>query len=545
MKNNKISFTSNSILLGGYYPYLWLGLTCFLLYGITLTFGFLPLDDNTLIVDRLHWLLEPMNIFHAFLSLYNDNLYRPILVISFIIDALIGSGNPIFYHLTNLILHTSVVLIFFKLLTIIFNNRTGSFLIALIFAVHPVNLQAIAWISGRNDLLLGVFFIISILSFYLYNIKKKWMFLLIHSVSFFLALFTKETAIFLPIIIILTAIFTNYNHNTWLFILFEISIIVIWLIFKLTFGGSNLISPDFTISGFYELLKYLIGSFGKIAIPYKLSLLPYYSRFPVIYFLITVSVLYIFFKFSSNYRKFIPNIFWIFGFLLIPGIWSVYFLSDNVHYEHRLYLPLMGFLITLGSVVQWKRKKNIIPAILFILYLSIVTIYRVNFYSSPQKFVDKAVQESPDCPRALAVRGNYYYTTDNLPLALLNINEAIYYNSESAKLYNMRGNIFQQLGKEQDAYGDYITAIKLDGTYVDPVYNLGNLFFEKKQLDQALYYYNTAIKLNNKFIPAYVNRSILHSIAGEDELAKNDLKNAIELGGTVSDDLINRIIKEE
>jgi len=86
-----------------------------------------------------------------------NDFYRPLQSITFIMDAAISGTDPSSYHLTNIILHWMAVCSFLGLLLVLGVNRRFSFFIALLYAVHPLFVQAVAWIPGRGDLLLCLF----------------------------------------------------------------------------------------------------------------------------------------------------------------------------------------------------------------------------------------------------------------------------------------------------------------------------------------------------------------------------------------------------
>lgn len=79
--------------------------------------------------------------------------YRPLLQVSLALDNLLGSGNPMLFHLTNLLLHMAMVLAAWLLLLRLCGRRDLATMAATLFALHPVHVEAVAWISGRGDLL--------------------------------------------------------------------------------------------------------------------------------------------------------------------------------------------------------------------------------------------------------------------------------------------------------------------------------------------------------------------------------------------------------
>src|SRR3989344_80161 len=140
---------------------------------------FVTWDDGLLITENpiiqdISW----ENVKAAFTT-YDPELYIPLTFLSYQIDHLFWGLNPVGFHLTNLVLHTlNAVLVFFLLQLLLSGNnlplplkgegrvrvawRAIAFLVALLWAIHPLNTEAVAWASARKDLLSGFFFLFSV-----------------------------------------------------------------------------------------------------------------------------------------------------------------------------------------------------------------------------------------------------------------------------------------------------------------------------------------------------------------------------------------------
>ena len=164
----------------------------FLAFGASLFHGFAPVDDSFLIVENLAIRAINWENLKHFFTTYDPELYIPLVFVSFQFNYLIGELAPFNYHLTNIIIHIMNSLLVVRILTQLstVNNqqstndkevdggllrakRVDSWLIVfagLIYAVHPLNTEAVVWLAGRKDLLSGLFFFAS-LTFYLDFIK--------------------------------------------------------------------------------------------------------------------------------------------------------------------------------------------------------------------------------------------------------------------------------------------------------------------------------------------------------------------------------------
>ena len=200
------------------WPYLILIFLGFLLYYQTLSFSYSYLDDNNLILDNQKILTESgiFKIFTSDVFFYGSNsgfYYRPLLNVSFLLDSLVLGVNPFFFHFTNVILHLiAACLVFFIFKKYFFSKGTAYFL-ALIFLVHPVLSQAVAWIPGRNDSLLTIFILASFYFFANFLRNDRIAYLWGHIIFFALAIFVKETAVFLPIVCLIYYFLSDYKFS--------------------------------------------------------------------------------------------------------------------------------------------------------------------------------------------------------------------------------------------------------------------------------------------------------------------------------------------
>jgi len=135
-------------------------------FGVTVTHGFAPADDSFLVIQNLA--IRGMsweNLVRVFTS-YDPELYIPLTFISYQLNYLVGGLNPTVYHATNVLLHAINALLVTGVLSILTKNRTAAIIGGILFAVHPLHTEAVAWIAGRKDLLSALFFL---LSFVLYT----------------------------------------------------------------------------------------------------------------------------------------------------------------------------------------------------------------------------------------------------------------------------------------------------------------------------------------------------------------------------------------
>jgi len=189
-------------------------------YFKCLFFDFSPMDEDWLIIRNEAYLKNWHSLIFAFSEAIQGLYYRPLQMISYIIDYHIGGPGPFIFHFTNVLIHTLSVVMLYKLLIEFNTKKVIAFFLAAIFSIHPVMLHAVAWIPGRHDLLLCLFTISACYHLIKYLKTNKIVNAVLHFVFFLMALFTKENSIFLfPVFVFIFFIFTPTDKKKLMFFL--------------------------------------------------------------------------------------------------------------------------------------------------------------------------------------------------------------------------------------------------------------------------------------------------------------------------------------
>ena len=135
-------------------------------------YDFVKLDDDQYVCENPHVTtgLSIENIRWAFSTVHED-WWLPLLWISFMADTSLFGPEPFGYHLTNILLHTTNVLLLFWVLFRMTGSRWRSFFVAALFAFHPLRVESVAWITARKDVLSGLFFLLCLMS-HAYQAKR-------------------------------------------------------------------------------------------------------------------------------------------------------------------------------------------------------------------------------------------------------------------------------------------------------------------------------------------------------------------------------------
>lgn len=471
------------VFLKDWRPYVWIAALGFLIYMQTIWFDFSYLDDDVLLLNKGIFFRDASTpssnanpdfisaVVQSFKKAYCNMYYRPVLIISFLIDYYIAGLAPGMYHFTNILLHLIACCLLFLFFTKMRYRKDLSFLFTAIFMVHPVLTQAVAWIPGRNDELLTIFSLLTFIFLLKFVDTKKWSHFGWCMFFFTVSLFTKESALILIPMILLYLHFIHkekiFSMNKLFFGLGWLAVIIVFFILR---HPTIKVAPDFTIFLMLKImwtnLPQIILFIGKAIFPMELSVAPLVQDSTFIYGIITIILLVFSLVVSKTIRyKFL--IFGLFWFLIshIPPIMTV------VAMEQRMHFAIIGFMI---MVLEFDFIKNIdlkkgnaliIFALIFIIYSGVTIVHSKNTYKNKITFWENAARMSPHSPLSLRSIAEMYYTEwkegkrDNgLEEAEKKLREAIELREEQPEAHNYMGLIHMDKGFMLEQYTQQLKA---------------------------------------------------------------------------------------
>lgn len=369
--------------------------------------GFHPVDDTGIVAfygssPSLAHLLVPGNSYY----------YRPLIELSFWLDNRLWEMEPSVMHLENLLLHCINTILVYRLgCKTSAGAPAGAGLLALtgalLFAVHPVNVEAVAWVAGRTDLLMTAFVLAATL-FWLCWLEQGGRLLLAGTLLLsLLAMLTKETAFAFGGVLLLTALLwpgsTPMRSRLWALALFATPVVVLLGFKFLASGGTG--GMGILFSGIDHTFAESLMKAGAAAGFYlKKAIVP----FPLNFAVDQVSLWYIpaVIVFVSLlwwlYRKNRQAAFWWFAGLLMlipPLLIAIKQIAWTPVAERYLYLPLGFFCVALAaSVPVWHEKAGrwITAALLAVIgVFSVASFQQTLLWKDKQAFFEDAVNKSP------------------------------------------------------------------------------------------------------------------------------------------------------
>lgn len=487
------------------FPALWLSLIVVLVYAGSFKLGYTELDDIIFINEQAEYNADISHVAHSFsrgvFHETNDTYYRPLLLNSFVLNAQISGTDIKGYHVLNILLHLIVVLMLFRLLRILEIDQRYAFLLSILYAVHPVFVQAVSWVPGRNDTLLGIF-VVGFLSNTLLFLKKEKTVLLIGNFLWLMAaLFTKESALFVPaaawILLLSMHRLRIFSKPAYLLYAVWIAGALTWFLVRSMAALSN---AGFSLSAMGENIfgrsPVLIQYLGKAILPFNQSVFPMMDDTTYVFGIIALVLCAVLvWRTPAASRKFWYGGFAWFFILLLPVVLLPGTLNEQ-DFEHRLYVPFIGILIALGISPIWQGNPMRMTLILLVVSATflVMNIRHQKFFSDPITFWEAAVDSTPHSGYATMMLAARLDDTDKkradaLMLHAFNLEpDQKYINFYMGKYYLDKGSLDSAA---------YCLTRELDiSAYFETYFQLSRLAFEQKNYTQSRSWMEKYLELN-------------------------------------------------
>ena len=503
----------------------WIGIIFLMLIILTCYFNTFNcswhFDDrpNILNNERLHLkTLDGESILHTFYAAPGkpDKIYRPIPCLSFALNWYFHEDQIFGYHVVNLIIHLITAVILFQAIRILFNTPTLkgkwgeaenfiALLAATLWAIHPIQTQAVTYIVQRMAAMAAMFYILSTYFYLKARIsrlpKNKVIFFILCATSFVCSILSKENALMLPISLLLIEIIffdyikkNNILKTTWV----ALSVCLLLLlfggaIFFLLKGDPKLFIDNLYATRPFTLLERL-STEHRVLIMYLYRLLYPVSSLLSIEYDIQISssvfspwttipsilTVYLLFGIAVIKCKKWPTFSFGILFFLINHIVESSILPIEIVFEHRNYLPSMFFFLPFAVLIQkgflyYSKTKR---------YMQMVIIFFVTILLAGTGY-------------ATYVRNMDWATEETLWL------DAMKKAPGRARPCQNLANFYARNGQKEKADGLYAKALNLKDS--KPKYARGislrgmaELAYQKKEYVNAISLYETAIKESKK-----------------------------------------------
>ena len=532
--------------------------------GIILLISFviyLPAFDNKLLAwDDENYiknnpLVYSINLKDIF-SQYVMGNYHPLTILTFAIEYQIFGLNETGYHVVNVLLHLLNVVLVFYAINLLTNKPAVALVASLLFGIHPLHVESVAWAAELKDLLYTFFFLASYI-FYLKYLTSQQKKLLVFSLLLFcLSLLSKAMAASLPVVLILTDYFKGrkINGKSLLeklpFILLSIAfgIVAVWA--QRSSGATEVVKFDFLqrlVFACYGFIMYIFQLFFPLNLsayyPYPIksteSVPAQYYLYPVLVAGLIFAVLYslkVTKKFFFGMGFFAITIFLVLQLLPVGGA----IIADRYSYVPSIgifYLAGEGFNLLLNK--KLKAPAFVLLAIIT-LFFSVRTYTRCNIWNNDLTLWNDVISKYQTVPIAYNNRGLIYLHEGKIDTALNDFNKAIELKPDYAKAYNNRGTLYINQNKHDEALKDFDKAIEFMPAAEAFHLGRGNALKNKNRIDEALMEYDKAISLKPDFVEAFYSRGNLFMSQGKYSQAIEEYTKAIALNPNNIESYLNR-----
>lgn len=469
-------------------------LLTFALFFRVIYFPFITYDDQLYVADNAHVLtgLRWSNIAWAFTTWHTGN-WHPLTWVSLMLDAQLFGRNAGGYHFTNVLLHVlNSVLLFLTLRELTGRSRTGdvwrSALVAALFAVHPLHVESVAWVSERKDVLSAFFFLLAIAAYARYAAQPTTARYILVAFFFMVGLLAKSMLVTLPLLFLLFDVWplervrgqkSEARGQNWSSLMIEkVPLFAISAAFSIVeflaqrSAGSTMPTTVYPLGPRLQnaLLSYE-RYLAKIFWPHDL-VLPYpFSRSinPIelcwaAALLIAVSFVTV--KMRGRLGYVFTGWFWFVG-LLLPVIGLVQ-VGPQAMADRYMYLPAIGIFIVVTWGLSDARSRMRLPR-----YLTGILATAVLFALGRLCFIQLGYWKNSETlfRHSLAINPGEIVASRNLAIeyanqhrrseAITTLQSLLTETPHDPWAHFQLGQVLQQIGEDRQTADEYETAIKL------------------------------------------------------------------------------------
>ncbi len=516
-------------------------------------------------------------------KVYKSTTEYPMLInryigsITFALNYKINKLNVTGYHVVNLLIHlinSLLVYWFVHLIFITLASRAGgdnplflkhgstiALFSALLFVTHPIQTQAVTYITQRFASLATMFYLVSIIMYTKFRLTLNKVngedqkisvralgYCLIAIFTAVLAMKTKEIAFTLPAMIVLYE-FIFFKGETKSRILYLIPFILTMLIIPATLigivdlgGGSgsatrlatDMSRLDYLFTEFRVIITYIRLIFFPVAQNVDYDYPVYHSIFAPEVFLsfmalltLCLMVIYSFWRYGKTQPLTRVIFFGTGWFFVTLSVESSIIPIVDVIFEHRMYLPSLGLFLAISVLLvmiiercrqKWAEGAVFSLVIITALFFTCLTYSRNNLWNDELVLWQDVINKSPQKARGYTNMGNAHIAKGNL-------DKGIKYHKKAAFL----GETYKDKGFVDDSTKALPRANNIDSSHAEAYSNLGKGFFDKGLIDESIKAFEMAISIDPSYADAHYNLGIAYGEKGLDEAAKIEMRRGLML----------------
>lgn len=470
--------------------------------------------------------------------------YHPLVLLTLRQDYSLGSGSPAIFHFHNILLHLLNILLMWLMLKRLFPDSLVPFWITLLFAIHPVQIEAVAWATARKDVQYGFWFLLSLNAWLAFRFsQKKWIYIL--SILFFcFACLSKAQAVMLAPLLVLIDYFhygidsrrkRNLTYLPFFILAALFGALAIWAQEQSGYTAAATFTipiSEMAANASLALLLYIY----RLVWPIHLS--AYYPiplagiDIPEVLFWLAIPVamfvFYLAFRWSLKKDRKGFGMLW-FLILIFPMLRLVP-VSNYITADRYTYLAGTGFFIAVCFVFGSNREKlrNLLFLILSVAF-TFLSFERIPVWKNSSVLLNNILEHHPNVVPALNARGDVYVEEGKINLAITDFTKAIALRPEDARGWRNRGLAYALNSQWENALIDLTHSLELQPKHIGTRINRSRVYSLANDTQSAIKDLNVILEENPDYHLAYARRAELFLRVNEPKNAAADLETALQL----------------
>ncbi|MDA2930391.1 tetratricopeptide repeat protein [Acidobacteria bacterium AH-259-O06] len=535
---------------------LFLLLATFTVYLPVWQYEFVDLDDDLYVANpRVRLGLTWGNVWWA-LTAVEAGFWHPLTWWSHMLDSTLFGLNPAGHHLMNLLLHLTNVLLLFWVLQELSGAVWCSFFVAALFALHPLNVESVAWIAERNNVLSTMFWLLTMWAYVGYVRKPGWARYLKVIVLFVLGLMAKPMLVTLPGVLLLLDYwplgrlgsswsefwqkFPKLGLEKIPFLVLAVASGILAIHAQYQMGAIQSLQEfpfdvrlaNALVAYMTYLAKMIWPTYLVVVYPHPGTSLPGWHIVLAVLVLTIISALVL--RTSRSFPYLLVGWLWYLGTLLpVSGLIQV-----GIHgmADRYAYVPLIGvFILLVWGSAEWfarsrvRKELWVAAAVCLLMGLSMNSRLQLGYWQNGVTLLEHAIRSTD----------NNYLAHNNLGTALLErgrLDEAIQHFSKALEIKPSSAGIFYNLGLALKRKGErkkaaqyFSKALELNPGLAEAHNNLGAILMAQGQLEQAIQHLVKAVEINPTLLEAHNNLGTTLAKSGQINEAIAHFSKALEI----------------
>ena len=511
--------------------------------------GFLWDDDDYITHNEL--LTAPDGLRRIWFSLDSPSQYFPLVYTTFRIEHALWGLNPTGYHWVNLVLHVANALLVWRVLARL--NVPGSWLAGAIFALHPVQVESVAWITERKNVLMGFFFLLTLLAWIAFideRTKRPWRFYALALIFYLLALSAKSTACTLPAALLLILWLQkspiNKRRLTQIvpFVIMGIGMGLLAVWWERYHQGTS--RTVFTFLGPME--RVLVASravwfyLGKLIWPADLTFIypqwkissTHLSDYIWLQAGIGLCVAIYFLRRYVGRSVEVAAAFFVATLSPVLGFIMLFTFRYTFVADHYQYLACIGPIalvsagvVSLADIFRQYRSLILSAAVFVVATLGVLTLRQSAMYGDIETLWRTTLARNPECWMAHTNLGIVLLQKGRLDDGIAQYRAALKMQADSWDAEYNLGTALVAKGEVDEAILHCERAVGMQPNDPDGQVSLGDALLQKKRIDDAILHYQSALAIRPDYFLAHYGLGRAFLEKGEADIAIEHCRTAL------------------